>query len=137
MNTITMTWPMFLSIERRCSTCDNRGGCSPSTCPIWRRAERKAKEQELRSRHPLAAPPIRTLAEAKAMVFGPVPTVVDGVLKPAKAVVGRSGSPLTRKGKIVRLPKKRTCKNCGDKGCNMNGRFHTLSCKNGWKPRRG
>ena len=105
MNTITMTWWQLRGVcnEDKLAYCWKIGAhvsCRQSTCPIWRRAERRqgyvplikrltpkqlaklkagmdALRKDFEARHPTAKP----------MVFGPVPTVVDGKLKPGKKYV--------------------------------------------------
>jgi hypothetical protein len=92
MHTITMTWEEFRSIcnLNNFAYCRKRTGrtCTvKSTCPIWKRADRrqvKAIRQYRRELEKLN----KSIAEyRKPLVFVPVPTVVEGKLKPGKKYV--------------------------------------------------
>lgn len=138
MTTITMT---FRQLKRVCShlwmhcgkgnpVCgfeDQKHGCSKFVCPIWKRAEAKEKRKAKCSAHNHAAMKRdgwKNCWHCGVELFQEKPTVM-----------GRSGTPLVKDDKIVRLPKKQWCGNCGDLLCTSWGRYNNTPCED-WKPRR-
>lgn len=136
----------------------NWGVCkSSNTCPIWRRAEAREKREDAKEKaalwkaagtvgqpvkkpHPIAGYAMADYCECcQKPIKGRTYRTADDVKlcracygELAKEPVGRSGTPLVKDGKIVRLPVKRSCGNCGDFAC---GSQMGAPCKF-WKPRR-